>query len=173
MLTLSLLPGLPDGMEYSIASVTWALYGVLEQERQRLLEQGIAPTTPVTFQDQLTALGTSEDQMLRDDIAVYAQEVVKQPILLLQVSPDLQSFPMAVQSFGDLREAASPGGMALDKVAIYSLSGNHYSLLVPTSDLRLGYSEQAYPDASYFQDLGHFTVMAAGECPLPVLFAYL
>ena len=106
------------------------------------------------------ALGTSNDRMLRDDIGSYAQEVVGQPILVLQVSPDLQSFPVTVLSLADVREALSPAGMCLDKLAIYVLCGNHHSLLVPTSDMQLGFSEQAYPDPEgSLKDLGHYTVL--------------
>lgn len=160
LLTLSLLPVFPVHLDFSVSSVLLALLAVLEVDRERSLLASVSPVIPEELQRQLKGLDTSNDRMLRDDIGSYAHEVVGQPILVLQVSPDLQSFPMTVLSFGDVREALSPAGMCLDKLAICLLCGNHYSLLVPTSDMRLGFSEQAYPDPEgSLKDLGHYTVL--------------
>ena len=76
LLTLSLLPVFPPDLHFSVQSVFWGLWGVLDLERHALEAEGIAPRVPLENQRQLKALGTRDDRMLRDDVAAYATLVV-------------------------------------------------------------------------------------------------
>ena len=46
---------------------------------------------------------------------------------------------------------------------MYLLADNHYSLLVPTSDLRMGYDQLAYREPCMMEQVGHFVLVEAGE----------
>ena len=102
--------------------------------------------------------------MLRDDIGLYAAEVLGKPIVVVHFPGVATGYDLSVVSFGDLRAAASPGGMPLQDVAIFVHQHSHYSLLVPTGDFCLGFDEAAYPAGS-FEEVGSFTLMGAGEDP--------
>ncbi len=176
MLDAQLRPS-PPSWAGSVRSVRQALLDELSRMIQEAVSCGASPADHLKTRDDLLRLGEPVgDLMLRNDIAHAAHRLTGRPILILTVPGrhpgNHLPFDMEACIYGDFRDAMEERGLPLDEMSIFLLTGMHYSLLVPSSDVHLGFEPSAYPSSSFidpdFGYQGNFTFMDAGVFAVPL-----
>ena len=131
---------------------------------------GRVPKGYMDLLQDLTRLGQHAGKLLPVDITFVAAQLTERPTLVLTLPGDHkglpQDFDLSAVMYGDYRPALSPAGLAAEDVSLFVLSGSHYSFLLPTTDVHLGYEpkfieEDAFSDSKFTFD-GHFTLLRAG-----------
>lgn len=133
-----------------------------------------------SFKDDLEVLGEeTKSNMLREDFAGLASEMTGRPAMVLALPGDCtgrqSGFNVAANMYGDYRAALTPEGLALDQISVFLLCNGHFSLLLPTSNVCLGYCPDMYPEGCFadgvFERHGCFSMLSAGGSYMPVVVA--